>query len=188
MSRYNSGLQVMPVERIWAPWRMEYVSAPPAAQCLFCWAAETADCDLLLLSGRRAIAMLNAYPYNSGHILVAPRAHVPSLTQLPPEDLCYLSEMVRACLIAVERTMFPAGFNVGINIGKAGGAGIAQHVHVHVVPRWEGDTNFMSVVADTRIVPEALQSCRARLQPVLHEVAVECGLIDREQCPEGESR
>ncbi|MCX7597846.1 MAG: HIT domain-containing protein [Armatimonadetes bacterium] len=176
------------MERIWAPWRMEYVSAPPAAECLFCWAAETADPDVVLVAGRRAIAMLNAYPYNSGHILVAPRVHVPTIADLCPEDLCYLAEMVRVCLIAVERMMFPAGFNVGINIGKAAGAGIAQHVHVHVVPRWEGDTNFMSVVADTRVVPEALQACRARLQPVLTEVAAEYGLIDREHCPGGETR
>jgi len=178
----------MPVERIWAPWRMEYVTAPPAGECLFCWAAEAADPEVVLLAGRRAIAMLNAYPYNSGHILVAPRAHVPSITDLSPEDLSYLAEMVRACLIAVERAMFPAGFNVGINIGKAAGAGIAQHVHVHVVPRWEGDTNFMSVVADTRIVPEALQACHARLRPVLAEVAAECGLIEHEHCPEEEPR
>lgn len=167
---------------------MEYVSAPPSAECLFCWAGETADCEVLLLAGRRAVAMLNAYPYNSGHILVAPRAHVPSITHLDAEDLAYLAEMVRACLIAIERVMFPAGFNVGINIGKAAGAGIAQHVHVHVVPRWEGDTNFMSVIADTRIVPEALQACRARLQPVLAEVAAERGLIEREHCPGGEAK
>lgn len=157
---------------------MEYVVAPPTAECLFCWAAEEAGPEAILLRGKRALAMLNAYPYNSGHVLVAPFAHVANITDLDTEDFAYLGEMVRASILALERAMAPKGFNVGINIGKAAGAGIAQHVHVHVVPRWDGDTNFMSIVADTRVVPEALQACQVRLQPILAEVAAELGLLD----------
>ncbi len=169
----------MPVDRLWAPWRMDYVVAAPTAECLFCWAAESADPEVIVLRGTRALVMLNAFPYNSGHLLVAPVTHVPNITELEPEDLAYLFEMVRASMLALERCMRPGGFNVGMNIGRAGGAGIEQHVHVHVVPRWEGDTNFMSIVADTRVVPEALQACHARLQPVLAEVAEELGLLDQ---------
>jgi ATP adenylyltransferase len=163
---------------------MEYVCAPPTVECLFCWAAEPAGQDSALLRGQRATVMLNAYPYNSGHLLVAPVQHVPNITELSPEDLGYLFEMVRAAMLALERTLRPQGYNVGINVRRPGGAGIEQHVHVHVVPRWEGDTNFMSVVADTRVVPEALQACYERLAPALADAAAELGLLGGS--PEGE--
>ena len=164
------------MERLWAPWRMEYVTAAPGGGCVFCEARDDPDYAGVVFRGLRALVMLNAYPYNSGHLLVVPYQHVPNITDLSDDDLCYLSRLTKAAIRALEDTMRPVGFNVGINIGRAAGAGIAEHVHIHVVPRWMGDTNFMSVVADTRVVPEALQACHRRLVPAFREVAVELGI------------
>ena len=169
----------MTVERLWAPWRMEYILAPSADECVFCRAGEDAEAHMVLFRGERALIMLNAYPYNSGHLLVAPYAHVGNINDLTSEDLCAMTELARVSMLAMERCIHPQGFNVGMNVGRAAGAGIEQHVHLHIVPRWEGDTNFMSVVADTRVVPEALEACHERLAPVIEEVAAELGLITK---------
>lgn len=166
----------MTVERLWAPWRMEYILSPAAGECVFCVAVEDAEANMVLFRGERALVMLNAYPYNSGHLLVAPYAHVANIADLGHEELCDMMELARAAMVATDRCLGPQGYNVGMNIGRAAGAGIEQHVHLHIVPRWEGDTNFMSVVADTRVVPEALKACHQRLTPVLEEVAAELGL------------
>lgn len=164
------------MKRLWAPWRMEYVTAEPGGGCIFCEARDDRQRAGVVFRGTRGLVMLNAYPYNSGHLLVVPYEHVPNITDLSDDDLCYLARLTKAAIKALERTMRPAGFNVGINIGGPAGAGIAEHVHIHVVPRWIGDTNFMSVVAETRVVPEALQACEERVRPALTEVAAELGI------------
>ena len=158
---------------------MEYVTGERKEGCVFCSAASDPQAPWVIFRGEKAFVMLNAYPYNSGHLLVVPYDHVPSIIDLDAEVLCWVARLTQAAMKSMERCLRPAGFNIGINIGKVAGAGIAEHVHVHVVPRWEGDTNFMSVVADTRVVPEALQAAAARLRPVLEQVCEEMGLEKR---------
>jgi ATP adenylyltransferase len=167
------------MERIWAPWRIEYVQNPKAARCVFCQAAENPEGFHVVMQGSQGFIMLNAYPYNSGHLLIVPYAHVPSIVELTEEEVCELTRMARAAIIAMDRCMRPGGYNLGVNMGEVAGAGIAEHVHLHVVPRWQGDTNFMSVVANTRVVPEALEACAERLRPVLLEVCDELGLSNK---------
>lgn len=160
---------------------MPYVAGERGEGCVFCNAATDERAFGALFRGEHGFVMLNAYPYNSGHTLVVPYAHVPSLVDLEPEVLCYLARLTQAVIRSMERCLRPGGFNVGVNIGRVAGAGIEEHVHIHVVPRWEGDTNFMSVLADTRVVPEALQACAERLGPVLNEVCRDMGLEKKEE-------
>jgi ATP adenylyltransferase len=139
---------------------MEYIGGPPEAGCLFCRVRE-ADLsqdrrNLVVWRAERALVMLNKFPYNSGHLMVAPRAHVASLEQLDDEDALALHGALARSLRVLRRELEPEGFNVGANIGKAAGAGIPDHVHLHVVPRWNGDTNFMPVLAETKVVNEHL--------------------------------
>jgi len=126
--------------------------------------------SLVLYIGERALIMLNLYPYNNGHLLIAPTSHVPSITHLSKEELTELMELTAASLKLLEKAMKPHGFNVGLNIGKVAGAGLEEHVHIHVVPRWEGDTNFMPVIADTKVIPEAIYETYERLRAHLDEV------------------
>ena len=152
---------------IWAPWRMEFIKAPKAAGCIFCEfpaAPESADrANLVVHRSAHAFTCLNRYPYNSGHVMVIPRAHVADLSALAPDAWADLQDELRravAVLLAVYR---PEGMNVGMNLGKAAGAGIESHLHWHVVPRWVGDNNFMPVIADQRVVPEALDAAWERI-------------------------
>jgi ATP adenylyltransferase len=145
---------------LYAPWRMEYIGGPEAPGCLFCRTREApvaADRgNLVVHRAEDALVMLNKFPYNSGHLLVAPRAHVPSLADLDDEQTLATMRLVRRSLTVLEGVMRPAGFNVGVNIGRDAGAGIPDHVHVHVVPRWAGDTNFLPVLAEVKVVNEHL--------------------------------
>jgi ATP adenylyltransferase len=147
---------------LWAPWRIEYIKGPKAGECVFCNAA-AADDDArvhVVARGERCFALLNTYPYASGHLMVAPYRHVPGLADLDDGELLELMTLTRRCLDALREGFGPEGFNIGINQGKPAGAGIADHLHQHVVPRWEGDTNFMPVVGDTRVLPQALSEAR----------------------------
>lgn len=145
---------------LYAPWRMEYVGAPLEPGCLFCRVREAppeADRrNLVLRREANVIALLNRYPYNPGHLMVVPRAHVGSLADLDDEQALAVMRLVRRCLQVLERAMSPEGFNAGANIGAVAGAGIPDHVHVHVVPRWGGDTNFMPVLGAVKVVSEHL--------------------------------
>jgi ATP adenylyltransferase len=144
------------MKHLWSPWRLEYLTAPKAEGCIFCHAAESeGDRDnLVLLRGERAFLILNRYPYNNGHFMSVPYDHAPSLEELDPATLTELMLLVNRGISALRACMRPDGFNVGVNLGQVGGAGIEDHVHVHVVPRWAGDTNFMPVVGDMRVVPQ----------------------------------
>ncbi|TMF88920.1 MAG: HIT domain-containing protein [Chloroflexi bacterium] len=149
------------MEHLYAPWRMEYIGGTPEPGCLFCRARE-ADAgqdrhNLLVWRGPDAIVMLNKFPYNSGHVMVAPRAHVGSLEDLDDHDALALHQAVARALGVLRTELGPEGFNVGVNLGRVAGAGIPDHVHVHVVPRWNGDTNFMPVLAETKVVNEHLE-------------------------------
>ncbi len=175
------------MQRIWAPWRIEYVQSAGEGECPFCAAAEgRAPQWAVLVRCADAFVMLNAYPYNSGHVLVAPYRHVGRIQDLTDAELVALARLSRACVIAMERALRAQGFNIGVNLGTVAGAGIADHLHVHVVPRWAGDTNFMSVVAEARVVPEALQATWQRLSPVLEHVCRELELpLETKQGGEG---
>jgi ATP adenylyltransferase len=140
------------------PWRMAYIAGPKPAGCVFCAAAVGKDdaATFVVARGEYCFVILNAYPYNNGHLMVVPYAHVADLTVLALEVAQELFELTRTAVAALAKTMHPTGFNVGMNLGEAAGAGIADHLHMHVVPRWVGDTNFMSVVGDTRLIPQSL--------------------------------
>ena len=154
------------MERLWAPWRMAYVGAEPPAGCIFCTkpAEDRDEQNYILHRGERAFAMMNAFPYNSGHLLIAPYRHTGDLGTLAGDELLDLMQLVQVSLAALGRAFHPNGHNVGMNLGRAGGAGIADHVHLHIVPRWDGDTNFMPVLADTKVLPEALAETYRKLR------------------------
>lgn len=154
------------MERLWTPWRMKYILSEKGAGCLFCEViADNKDFEnLVLYRGKKAFIMLNAYPYNNGHVMVAPNAHVKDLDQLDTETLTELMLLVTKSIRALKKSMNPEGFNVGVNMGAVAGAGIEEHVHIHVVPRWCGDTNFMPVLAGTRLIPEELHDTYRKLQ------------------------
>ena len=135
--------------------------------CVFCDAlARGADEPLLLFRGRTCFAILNLYPYNNGHLMIVPNRHVATLTEAAPSELSELMALTRHAEIALTEVYRPQGLNVGMNLGRPAGAGIADHLHVHVVPRWSGDTNFMSVVGNVRVLPEELAATAARLKPI----------------------
>ena len=153
---------------LWAPWRLEYIKqADEQGECVFCAeaAGELAAGDSLLVrEGRTAIVLLNKYPYSSGHLMVAPRRHVGALADLSSDEVLEMHAHSVEAVDALERLYGPGGFNLGWNLGHAAGAGIADHVHLHVVPRWSGDTNFMPVLADVKVLPEHLLETRNRLR------------------------
>ncbi len=147
------------MRNLYAPWRMEYIGRPPEPGCLFCRVLGTPTDDrpnLVVHRTEGALAMLNKFPYNSGHLMVAPGAHAGSLVALDDDRTLALMRLVRRSVAVLELVMTPDGFNVGVNLGRVAGAGIPDHVHVHVVPRWNGDTNFMPVLGETKVVNEHL--------------------------------
>lgn len=154
------------MDRIWAPWRMEYLMSDGSPGCIFCEKpAENDDRkNLILLRTPVSFVMLNAYPYNNGHLMVAPFRHVAALSDLTSEERCDLMDTMARAEAILERALGPQGMNIGINLGHCAGAGIPGHVHVHMVPRWEGDTNFMPVVGETRVIPELLPGTYDRLK------------------------
>lgn len=154
------------MEHLWSPWRMEYIMRnEPTPGCIFCQALQQEDgpANLIVTRGKTALVILNRYPYTSGHIMVASYAHRPSLDLLDAETRGEMMELVSRGLQVLRAVYKPEGFNVGVNIGAAAGAGVADHVHIHVVPRWAGDTNFMSTLAGARVLPEALEDTYRRL-------------------------
>lgn len=148
------------MENLWSPWRMKYISESGniGGECVFCAFPKMADGpdNLVVHRGGNAFAILNRYPYTTGHLMIVPFLHVPSIEDLTTATRAEMIEMVNAA-IGILRTVYqPEGFNIGVNMGSAAGAGIAEHAHIHVVPRWAGDTNFMSTTAETRVLPEDL--------------------------------
>ena len=153
---------------LWAPWRLEYIKqAGEHEGCVFCDESAGAidpEESLLVLRGEAAIALLNKYPYSSGHLMVAPRRHVGELAELGAEEVLEIHRLAVEAVEMLREVYGPAGFNLGWNLGHIAGAGIADHVHLHVVPRWSGDTNFMPVLADVKVIPEHLLATRERLR------------------------
>ncbi len=148
---------------LWAPWRIEYIKAPKGEECIFC----DPDPDHVVERGERCFTILNTYPYAPGHVMVAPFRHVGTLDALTREEMLELMQLARRTVAAQTSAMTPDGFNVGLNLGKVAGAGIADHLHLHVVSRWDGDTNFMPVIGDTRLIGQALEASREALLQAL---------------------
>jgi ATP adenylyltransferase len=159
------------MERLWSPWRMEYIMSKKGERCIFCEKIAGTDdqTNYILHRGETCYVMLNLYPYNNGHLMVSPYRHVPSPEQLEEDELTEMMLLLNKSLKALRRAMHPDGFNVGINIGKAAGAGIEDHVHVHIVPRWKADTNFMPVFSQTRVIPELLDETYQKLKDAWEE-------------------
>ena len=148
------------MDYLWTPWRYQYVTAAgEPGECVFCRAAKADNDKTWLVAHRGAhnLVILNRFPYTSGHVMVVPYLHVPSLEDLPDEALVEMIRLARQCETHLRAVYRPDGLNLGMNLGKSAGAGIAGHVHLHVLPRWTGDTNFMTVVGETRVVPEDLE-------------------------------
>ena len=156
---------------MWAPWRIGYVAGAKAEGCVLCEKAREADAEHVVYRGERNYVLMNAFPYNSGHLMVVPYEHVADLTDLDEAAVCEMMALAQACIRAVRRCMFPQGVNLGMNIGKAAGAGIDEHIHLHIVPRWAGDTNFMTATANTRVVPQSLEDSACQLRPLIEEEA-----------------
>ena len=172
------------MERLWSPWRLAYVSGASASgtACIFCdpipdgsvrpQAGPTRE-DLLLVRGRFCYVILNLYPYNNGHLMVVPDRHVANLATTTPEEQAELMRFTRYAEMALTEAYTPQGINIGINLGRPAGAGVVDHLHVHLVPRWNGDTNFMTVVGSVRVLPEDLATTARRLRPIFERLARE---------------
>jgi ATP adenylyltransferase len=156
-------LAVMNDRPLWAPWRIEYIQGPKGDRCIFC----DPDPGHVIERGERCFTTLNTYPYAPGHVMVAPFRHIGALDELTEDEMLELMGLARRTVAAQRTAMTPDGFNVGINLGKVAGAGIADHLHVHVVPRWEGDNNFMPVTGDIRVISQALDAAREVLLEAL---------------------
>lgn len=163
----------MPQRPLWAPWRLEYILSDKGPGCIFCAAAEGEEehARWIVERGERCFTILNTFPYAPGHLMVAPVRHVAELEELDDEETAELLGLARRGVAALRNAMSPHGFNVGLNLGEVAGAGIADHLHLHVVPRWEGDNNFMPVLADTRVIPQALEAARRAVVDALAGVA-----------------
>ena len=158
------------MDHLWSPWRYRYVSqAIPEEACLFCRIAASPDdqANHVVLRGERNFVLLNRYPYTSGHLMIAPYAHVATLEESDPAALAEMMSLAQRAETALRAIYKPGGVNIGINVGKAAGAGVANHIHMHVLPRWLGDVNFMTSVGETRVLPEELDETWAKLKTKL---------------------
>ena len=159
------------MERLWAPWRGEYVRSASVDEdqgCLFCELQKRDEEEAFIVArGERAFAVLNAYPYNSGHLMIAPNRHEGDPERLEDEESLELQRLLQRSLRALREAMSPDGFNIGMNLGRVAGAGVPDHLHWHVVPRWDGDTNFMPVAGGAKVLPESLDQTSAKLRPLL---------------------
>src|SRR5690349_387244 len=160
---------------LWAPWRIEYITGPKDGECIFCAAAaaggDTDPAHQPIDRTEHCLTILNAFPYAPGHVMVAPVRHVGTLEDLTPDEMLETMLLSRRAILAIRRAMNPDGFNVGYNLGQVAGAGIVDHLHLHVVPRWSGDNNFMPVIADTDVMPQALGAARDVLVEALGELS-----------------
>jgi ATP adenylyltransferase len=160
------------MDHLWSPWRLSYVTGTGGVTgCVFCDAHSGEEARLVIFRGATCFVILNKFPYNNGHLMVVPNRHVPSLSGATGEELAELIELARRAEVALGEAYAPHGLNMGINVGKPAGAGVLDHVHLHVVPRWNGDTNYMTVVGETRVLPEELPETAARLRPIFERLA-----------------
>jgi len=156
-----------PMKQLWAPWRMQYLDEPPPAGCFFCAAVESEDEreHLVVAKDPFSVTLLNKYPYGNGHVLLAPRHHIARPDELAADAYDGLMRAVRRAAEALRAAFAPEGMNIGMNIGRAAGAGVAEHCHWHLLPRWNGDTNFMPLIGEVKVLPEHLIATYDRLRP-----------------------
>ena len=161
------------MDRLWSPWRLEYVTrGETTAGCIFCEVPRPPEPDsLIVFEGTTSYVILNLYPYNNGHLMVVPYRHVAALSALTSQEIEEIGRLTQRAETALNEAYRPHGFNVGINLGKAAGAGVLEHLHVHIVPRWSGDTNFMTVTGEMRVLPEELDASASRLRPIFARLA-----------------
>ena len=161
------------MQRLWSPWRSAYVTGASGGEsgCIFCTIDQPDRDELVLLRGRFSYVILNLYPYNNGHLMVVPFRHIPSLAATNADEQAEVMRFARLAEMALTEAYAPQGMNIGINLGRSGGAGVVDHLHVHLVPRWSGDTNFMTAIGETRVLPEDLATTKKRLQPLFERLA-----------------
>jgi ATP adenylyltransferase len=158
------------MQRLWAPWRMDYIRGPKDNDCFLCriFRSRQDRKHLLLKRGETCAIVMNRYPYNNGHLMVCPYRHIAGIGRMTAAEKLESMELVSEAIEALKKKVRPHGFNVGINLGTAAGAGLKEHVHTHVVPRWNGDTNYMSVLTDVKVIPQSLLELWDELHPVLN--------------------
>jgi len=157
---------------LWAPWRMEYIlNTEKETGCLFCNRIEQNQDkkNLIVFRAKSALVMMNRFPYNNGHLLIMPKRHIAELHQLKPSEILEINHLLSLSLRALKQAISPDGFNLGLNLGKLAGAGVLDHIHWHLVPRWSGDTNFMPVIAETKVMPEHLHAVYAKLKKAFNQ-------------------
>lgn len=157
------------MKRLWAPWRMSYIKGPRKNECIFCFDPREDQSRWVLRREERALVLLNKYPYTSGHVMVVPVLHAGRPEELSPEDFGALCALLRKSTSAIQKALAPDGMNIGINLGKTAGAGVADHLHFHIVPRWNGDQNFMPVVGEVRVINEHLEATYQKLLAFFQE-------------------
>ena len=162
------------MQRIWAPWRIEYIKQPKSNKCILCTIPkkprEKDRENLLLYRGKKAYVMMNRYPYNNGHLMIVPYKHVKNIIDLSYDELLEIHRIIKLSIEALDKAMHPHGFNIGANIGAVAGAGIEDHFHIHIVPRWIGDTNFMPILANTKIMVEYLNETYDKIEKELLKI------------------
>jgi ATP adenylyltransferase len=176
------------MNHLWTPWRMSYLRGelPSAGGCIFCLGPTHGNSDAHILHrGTHCYVILNRFPYNTGHLMVVPFDHVQTLERLDERTTAELMRLVQLSLLVLREAYAPQGFNLGMNIGEPAGAGIADHVHFHIVPRWSGDTNYMTITGQTRVIPETLENTYSRLQPLFERLSAPTGEAHEAQdgCP-----
>jgi len=161
------------MDRLWSPWRLEYIAGgKPKTGCIFCEATrETESSSLIVFKGDTCYVILNLYPYNNGHVMVVPYRHLATFGDLSIEELTEIGVLIQRAEAALFEAYQPHGFNIGVNLGKPAGAGVLDHLHVHIVPRWNGDTNFMTVVGEMRVLPENIGASAERLRPIFERLS-----------------
>ena len=153
------------MEQLWAPWRLEYIQSPDSARCIFCLDESMADdrARLIVARGQRSFVIMNRYPYSNGHLMVSPYRHLADFAELDEDEILEIHRLTVLCQKTLRDVCAAQGFNVGWNLGQVAGAGVADHIHVHIVPRWAGDCNFMPILADTRVIPQHIERTYALL-------------------------
>jgi ATP adenylyltransferase len=161
------------MQQLWAPWRLAYITGPKDTECFLCRAVREPDdrANLVLARGRTCAVVLNRYPYNNGHLMICPNRHTAELEALTPDERLEMMDLAARCVGCLRTALQAEGCNIGINLGRVAGAGLDTHVHMHVVPRWNGDTNFMPVAADVKVVPQALEALWDTLAPLVRGTA-----------------
>ena len=160
------------MEQLWAPWRLEYIQGPEDDCCIFCVDEDSADdqARLIVVRGEYGYVIMNRYPYSNGHLMVSPYRHLSDTAELEDYEILEIHQLMTRSQSALREVCAAQGFNVGWNIGRAAGAGIANHIHMHIVPRWAGDSNFMPILADTRVIPQHIETTYSLLTKAILEI------------------